>query len=261
MDGTFSRKGFKGFVTSKDALEKWAYFGPCQLILRNGKNVYEFHGEKGRLTYNDGAVYTGSFAHGKRHGRGDMTDRKRDRYVGRFVEDRILDEDGAIFFANGNVYTGSVEDFEMHGVGKLKYIRNGGYHGNFVHGEFLGRGILTLKNVDRTCVGTFGRDGQNRRSFKGTITYGSPFMEKVRIGGREVVLEVIGFEGTCIVALDNAKGGLLKKHGPAVLTFTDCKFGAETPFGPFANGACAHVEFENGQLVRIGQADVKVIKQ
>ena len=108
---------------------------------RNVKNVYEFHGDCGRLVYNDGAVYYGSFAHGKRHGHGMnfMQNCKGDRYVGPFVQDKASGE-GEIFYANGDVYRGGVKDFKKHGKGVLKYICGGGYEGDFADDRFHGSG-------------------------------------------------------------------------------------------------------------------------
>jgi hypothetical protein len=71
---------------------------------------------EGKMTYQDGSTYTGSWVDGMRHGK------------------------GRCMFTDNSVYEGEFREGEFYGYGKMSWSDGGWYEGNWVYGEMDGWG-------------------------------------------------------------------------------------------------------------------------
>jgi len=95
----------------------------CGVITSANYNSFENNvaSGKGKMTYPNGTVYTGTFVEGKQ-----------------------TDTNATITFSNGSIYTGNVENGVMTGSGSLKYENGDIAKGTFTDGVIQGNGVYTL---------------------------------------------------------------------------------------------------------------------
>ena len=110
-----------------------------------------YHGQ-GTLTLAHGSKYIGQFQHGDRHGRGteySLGWRNRDDLVGYMYEGEWKHDKwsgkGVMTWRNGNKYVGHYERGYEHGFGTLTWSGNK-YEGQFRYGVQEGHGTLTMPN-------------------------------------------------------------------------------------------------------------------
>lgn len=123
---------------------------------------------EGTLTYEDGAVasgtfiggnlngygtyewptgdkYVGDWVMGKRTGKGTYTWSSGDSYTGDYV-DGVSTGTGTYTWANGNSYTGDVKDGAITGKGVYTFANGTVYEGEFLNGKFHGNGTIVYES-------------------------------------------------------------------------------------------------------------------
>jgi len=115
FEGQFDRASkVRGTLLRLDLGEK--YVGDFQLELMHGNGTYYYKEQN--------TVYRGSFANGKRDGRGTMN------------------------YANGNIYIGYWKENKWNGFGTLSWFNGDRYEGYFSEGLKSGYGALYFKNSE-----------------------------------------------------------------------------------------------------------------
>lgn len=104
---------------------------------RNGSKV-----GKGRITYQDGSYYYGTFNYDKIHGKGIYVFSNGNKYIGDFFNETMQGK-GKVYDRHDNiVYKGNFYNNNYHGKGTF-YIDNvRHYVGDFINGLFHGEGKL-----------------------------------------------------------------------------------------------------------------------
>ena len=103
------------------------------------------HG-RGKLTWNNGACYTGGFQMGRYHGSGCYRNPASGRkYVGQW-EDGRKEGVGKQYWPNGDVYHGHFVCGKRHGYGQMRYANGRVYSGGWKEGRRSGRGIEITKD-------------------------------------------------------------------------------------------------------------------
>lgn len=202
------------------------YYGP----LLDGRQ----HG-RGRIEWDNGAIYEGEFQHGLFAGRGRRQWPEGTRFEGEFAngtpsgQGRVETAHGDVYVgavkagmywgrgtltsADGRTYTGEFERGKFHGKGRFATTHGDVYEGEFVRGEFSGSGTYTNRHGTRH-EGTF---------------------EKWQPKGRGVFMDPLGnvFEG------EFANGQLI---GPGTKRFKDgSRYDGEFKNGhPEGRGALVH---------------------
>eukprot|EP00635_Sarcinochrysidales_sp_CCMP3193_P004963 CAMPEP_0118899356 /NCGR_PEP_ID=MMETSP1166-20130328/5946_1 /TAXON_ID=1104430 /ORGANISM="Chrysoreinhardia sp, Strain CCMP3193" /LENGTH=824 /DNA_ID=CAMNT_0006838483 /DNA_START=1 /DNA_END=2475 /DNA_ORIENTATION=- len=83
----------------------------------------------GELRYKSGAVYSGSFVEGLKHGDGTFDATDGSRFEGQWREDKVLK--GTMRYADGRVYDGEWQNGKRHGVGSCTYPNASRYNGEW----------------------------------------------------------------------------------------------------------------------------------
>ena len=122
-------------------------------------------------------IYKGEFQDGKRNGKGTLTRKvpglKDFKFVGDF-KGGVPHGQGNMVNHDQSTYSGPFQNSLPHGSGGQKTLSNGDtYKGDWVRGMMHGQGVLVTSSGDRYE----GKFNQNRRTGKGTMTFGktSPF--------------------------------------------------------------------------------------
>ena len=100
---------------------------------------------KGKLTYADGAVYTGDFSSGQRQGKGLYRSKNGDTYDGEWKNDKF-DGQGKLALASGLRYEGSFKDGKRSGSGVQVHPDGRQYSGAWANDKANGTGVLTTKD-------------------------------------------------------------------------------------------------------------------
>lgn len=111
-------------------------------------NINQQADGKGKLTYNDGASYTGYFKNGRRNGEGNMTYNDGVRYVGTFVNNK-REGRGVCTYVDGGIYDGDWKDDMRDGDGYIKYSDGSQYEGDFKKNDRAGRGVMLYLDGSR----------------------------------------------------------------------------------------------------------------
>ena len=93
-------------------------------------------------TYTDGAIYTGHFHNGLKHGHGKLVYPNGDIYEGLFNQG-AKHGTGTLTFADGTRYEGQWQNDQIEGAGMYKWPHGVKYDGEFRGGRFHGKGTLT----------------------------------------------------------------------------------------------------------------------
>ena len=96
----------------------------------------------------EGAVYVGDLADGRRHGHGVLTWGNGHRYEGAFANGRRHGE-GELALPSGDRYEGAFSNGSMHGAGRYSWPNGDVFTGDFVAGERTGRGIYSWHTGER----------------------------------------------------------------------------------------------------------------
>ncbi len=129
-------------------------------IIRNEDGVYfgeHLHGKKhgeGKMKYEGGLVYKGSWKDDKQEGRGIATTKSGNAYEGEWSNGFLKKTNVKITFTSGDVYFGEIEGPLMHGIGLLKFQNGDQYRGAFYRDKIEGQGAYNFQNGDRYS-GTF----------------------------------------------------------------------------------------------------------
>ena len=97
------------------------------------------HG-KGKLTYPDGGVFSGTWVHGAIQGYGEMVMPRGDVYKKGEFEDGVLNGQGTCSLSDGSEYRGAFVRGKMHGPGEMVFASKDVYTGDWVSGLRHGRG-------------------------------------------------------------------------------------------------------------------------
>jgi hypothetical protein len=106
--------------------------------------------EKGKYTFNDGAVYEGEMKDGKITGWGVYVSALGDKYEGNFV-DGLLHGEGTFIDAAGMELKGTWKHGVLHGDGEYKDSDHRHYKGTWEEGLIHGYGTYTFENGDQHC--------------------------------------------------------------------------------------------------------------
>ena len=121
------------------------------------------HG-KGTLILTNGNSYNGDWMNGLREGVGIYTFSNGNVYTGSFRKNKFYG-DGTMTFRSGNKYVGSWENDQPNGNGIYYFTTNDRYEGNFVSGKFNGTGTMYY-NTKEVYVGEW---KDNARQGFGTL--------------------------------------------------------------------------------------------
>lgn len=123
------------------------------------------------IRYDDGCVYTGQVANGKRNGKGTMTWPSGEVYEGDFVDNKRHGR-GKCTWPSGNVYEGDFVDGECTGKGKYTWPNGSVYEGDFVDDKATGKGKLTWGKDSKWAGDTYEGDFvDGKRTGIGTYIY------------------------------------------------------------------------------------------
>jgi hypothetical protein len=103
---------------------------------------------EGRVNYDDGAVYEGPMAAGRKTGRGTYTWPDGLSYSGDWIDDQQTGR-GKMRFKNGDSYEGDVIKGVFQGVGTYTQASGDTYTGDWVAGKREGRGVSQKPNGQR----------------------------------------------------------------------------------------------------------------
>ena len=92
----------------------------------------------GKQTFENGDIYTGTFKHGLKHGKGTLTTRNNRSYEGEWKNDKPHGF-GINTFPNGKIYTGNFDKGKPVGDGQWTYADGRIYNGTWVNGAFLNK--------------------------------------------------------------------------------------------------------------------------
>ncbi len=115
--------------------------------------------------YPDG-TYLGQVVDGKRHGKGVMYYKNRNKYTGDYVDDRKQGR-GVYTWRNGETYDGEWKDGKRTGKGVYCYQNGEQYDGDFIDGIRNGSGVYAWPNGDK-YDGEWKDDNRNGR---GVLTW------------------------------------------------------------------------------------------
>ncbi len=135
---------------------------------------------EGTFTYANGDVYKGSFAEGTKNGEGVYTWFDGSSYTGTFVSDK-KEGTGVYVWSDGSSYTGEYKNDLKEGTGTYRYANGDVYSGQFSADARTGQGTYTWENGDE-YVGEFLDNDMNGhgtyrfasgRTFEGTFENGT----------------------------------------------------------------------------------------
>jgi hypothetical protein len=95
---------------------------------------------RGKLTWNNGAVYTGQVRYNRYHGNGCYMDQAGNKFVGHW-QSGVKEGNGVQFWRDGSRYTGSFLHGRRHGYGRMSQSDGSLYCGGWKDGKRNGRGI------------------------------------------------------------------------------------------------------------------------
>lgn len=102
----------------------------------------------GTLQYRNGAVYTGEFHNGKRHGVGTFSAPGGHHYRGQWLRN-MQNGFGRYQYPDGAEYAGEFRNGRREGSGRLRYSSGTAYEGPWQSGELHGMVTTTLPGGDR----------------------------------------------------------------------------------------------------------------
>ena len=137
-----------------------------------------------------GAVYTGQWLDGARHGQGEMKYATGDCYKGAYKAGQRHGP-GMMAYKDGGVYHGGYVDGKRDGAGKIKYATGDVYDGGWKQGVRDGRGVYRKASGEVYS----GRYLLNKRHGKGKLTYpgGDEYDGEHASGASQPVVLVIDF--------------------------------------------------------------------
>lgn len=123
-----------GSCLSGDCISGYCRYANSEGVYEGNFQNSKFHG-KGKMTFNNGMLITGSFKEGWLHGYGEISG-------GGFTQKGTFDlgdaeGNGSISFNNGTRYTGNFNDDLYHGQGKYTFPNGSFFEGTFDKGEFF----------------------------------------------------------------------------------------------------------------------------
>lgn len=98
----------------------------------------------GKVAWANGDVFEGTLVDGKRQGVGKFS-WQGGQYQGDWVDDKAIGK-GSLTFKNGDEYIGLVQEAVADGEGVMKYASGDVYQGSFVKGKAQGQGIYQWRN-------------------------------------------------------------------------------------------------------------------
>lgn len=101
----------------------------------------------GVMTQPDGEVYSGQWSDGRINGKGVRSHSNGDRYEGYYVNS-IRSGYGIYYFKNGDRYEGNWDNGQANGKGKFYYSNGNRYEGEFSHNQINGKGVFYCSNGD-----------------------------------------------------------------------------------------------------------------
>ena len=119
---------------------------------------------EGKFTYANGDVYEGQFSDGMKNGHGVYTWFDKSTYTGDFVNDK-KEGWGVYLWSDGSSYTGEYKNELKDGTGTYRFANGDLYPGSFVADARTGQGTYTWANGDE-YIGMFEDNEMN-----GTGTY------------------------------------------------------------------------------------------
>lgn len=105
------------------------------------------HG-KGKMQFNNGALYDGDFRYGQPNGAGTFVSPEGAKYIGSFRLG-IPEGYGEISYPNGGRYEGEWQHGKIHGKGIFSFPDGNSYEGRFENGRREGRGVFCCTNGTR----------------------------------------------------------------------------------------------------------------
>lgn len=100
---------------------------------------------QGVETWTDGAMYTGEFQHGTKHGHGQYRSGGGVTFTGQF-QNNEMDGEGMYEFSDGQLYTGQWERGHMSGSGRMEWPNGSVYDGGYERDMKNGHGIFTWRD-------------------------------------------------------------------------------------------------------------------
>lgn len=139
------------------------------------------HG-KGKMTYDSGRVFEGTWSSGQWNGKGKLLNPNGDVYEGDFVSDARHGK-GLYKWDNGDVYVGDFSQDERHGRGKFSFHNGNVYDGEFCDGMFDGYGQYDFQDGCYEGEWKEGRyDGQGKLTYSTGGMYIGDFKDSVAHG-------------------------------------------------------------------------------
>jgi hypothetical protein len=154
-----------------------------QALYEGSFNVYGERDGAGKMTWDNGDVYTGEFFNGNRHGHGTLAFCDGSEYVGEW-ECNVQHGVGTRRWANGDCYTGQYTNGKRTGEGRFYFTNGDMYIGMWINGVMEGAGRYYYASGQR-FEGIF-RHGKRQGKGKLQRTDGSldigVYCNDVRIG-------------------------------------------------------------------------------
>lgn len=172
---------------------------------------------KGQATihYDNGAVYTGQWSNGKRHGYGTLTYASGDRYEGNWKDNKFHGY-GIYSYSDGSRYEGNWENGKKSGKGKSISKDGSVWEGTYVNGKLNGQGTLTAANGN-TYAGAFQNGnyhGQGTFTWADGSKYTGAFVEGKREGyGTYYYENGNRYEGNWVSGDRNGQGTMYYSNG------------------------------------------------
>ena len=137
-----------------------------------------------KVTFSNGDVYTGPLSASLRmHGEGKLSYNTGDVYEGTFV-DGVISGEGKFTYANGDIYEGSFSDGMKNGTGVYTWFDGSSYNGEFVNDKKEGWGVY-LWSDGSSYTGEYKnelKDGTGTFRFANGDVYSGTFVADSRTG-------------------------------------------------------------------------------
>ena len=159
--------------------------------------------------------YNGSFAKGKKEGKGSFVWENGDQYIGSWKDDK-MDGEGVLTITDGTKYTGTFSEGMLSGEFVVEYANQDSYAGSFIENKRAGTGTYTWAAND-VYIGEWSDDlmnGKGNLTFSDGTVFKGTFKDNVLEGEAVIVYSnEDSYEGNISSSKKAGEGKYVWKNG------------------------------------------------